>query len=51
MTVITNAENVQYDKRKFSLTVEKILAFASSSNFVREVKNLSRNNLHNDVLR
>ena len=51
MTTITNAENLQYDKRKFSLIVEKILAFASSTNSVREVKNLSPNNLHNDVLR
>ena len=51
MTVITNVENLQYDKIKFSLTVEKILAFASSSNFVREVKSSSSNDLHNDILR
>ena len=51
MTVITNVENLQYDKIKFSLTVEKILAFASSSNFVREVKSSSPNNLDNDTLR
>ena len=48
---ITNAENWQYDERKFSLIVEKILTFASSTNSVREFKNLSPNNLHNDVLR
>ena len=51
MTAVTNTENLQYDKRKFSLVAEKILAFASSTNSVREVKNLSPNNLHNDVLR
>ena len=51
MTAVRNTENLQYDKRKFSLVVEKILAFASSTNSVREVKNLSPNNLHNDVLR
>ena len=51
MTAITNAENLRYDKRKFSLIVKKILAFASSTNFVRDVKNLSPNNWHNDVLR
>ena len=51
MTVVANAENLQYDKRKFSLVVEKILASASSTNSVREAKNLSPNNLHNDVLR
>ena len=51
MTAVTNTENLQYDKRKFSLVAEKILAFTSSTNSVREVKNLSPNNLHNDVLR
>ena len=51
MTALTNAENVQYDKRKFSLIVQKILAFASSTNSIRKVKNLSPKNLHNDVLR
>ena len=51
MTAITNAENLQYDKRKFSLIVEKILAFTSSTNSVSEIKNLSPKNLHNDVLR
>ena len=50
MTAITNAENLHYDKRKFSLVVEKKLAFGSSINSVREVKNLSPHNLHN-VLR
>ena len=49
MTAITNAENLQYYKRRFSLIIEKILAFASSTNSVREVKNLSPKNLHNDV--
>ena len=51
MTAITNAENLQYDKRKFSLIVEKVLVFTSSTNSVTEIKSLSRNNLHNDVLR
>ena len=41
-----------YDKR-FSSIVEQILAFASSSNLVREVTNLSPNfkQLPDDVLR
>ena len=51
MAAITNAGNLQYDKRRLSLAVEKILAFTSSTNSVREVKNLSPNNFHNDVLR
>ena len=42
MITTTNAENLQY-KRRFSLIVEQILAFASSTNLVREVKNLSPN--------
>ena len=50
MTAMTNAENLQYDKRKFYLIVEKILAFALSTNFVRKIKNLSPKNLHIDVL-
>ena len=51
MTAVTNAESSQCDKRKFSLIVEKILAFVSSTNSVREVKNLSPYNLHYDILR
>ena len=51
MTAITNAENLQCDKIEFSLIVEKILAFVSSTNSVREVKNFSPNNLHHDILR
>ena len=49
MTSTTNAENLKQYKSKFSLTIEQILAFASSINFVREVKN-SPPNLYNDVL-
>ena len=51
MTAIINAENLQYDKRNFFSIVEKILVFGLRTNSVREVKNLSPNNLHNDVLR
>ena len=40
MTVTTNAGNLGQYKFRFSLTVEQILAFASSSNMVREAKNL-----------
>ena len=35
-----NAENLRHYKIRFSLIVEEILAFASSPNVVREVKNL-----------
>ena len=41
MTTTTNAENLQQYKSRFYLIVEEILAFASSSNLVREVENLS----------
>ena len=41
MTTTTNAENLQPYKRRISLIVEQILAYASSTNFVREGKNLS----------
>ena len=43
MTTATNAENLRQYKSKFFLIVEQILAFAWSTNFIREVKNLSRN--------
>ena len=43
MTTARNAENLQQYKSKFSLSVEKILAFPSSTNMVREVANLSPN--------
>ena len=42
MTTTRNAENLQ-DKRMFHLIVEQILAFTSSTNLVKEVKNLSPN--------
>ena len=41
MTKITNTENLQQYKRRFSLIVEEILIFASSTNLVREVKNMA----------
>ena len=52
MTMTTNAENLQQYKSRFSLIVEQILAFISSTNLAREIKNLSpiSNELHNDVL-
>ena len=45
MTTITNVETLQQYKSRFFLTLELILALAfnSSSNMVREVKNLSLN--------
>ena len=42
MTTPTNAENLQY-KSRFSLIVEYILPFNSSTNLVRELKNFSSN--------
>ena len=41
MTAMTNAENLRQYKSTFSLIVEQILAFVSSTNLAREVKNLS----------
>lgn len=43
MTTITNAKNLGQYKSRFSLIVQQILAFASSTNLVREVKNASPN--------
>ena len=43
MTETTNAENLRQHKIRFYLIVEQILAFASSPNMVREVKNMSPN--------
>ena len=43
MTTTTNAENRRQYKTRFSLIVEHILAFPSSTNLVRKVKNLSPN--------
>ena len=56
MTATTNVENSRRHKSRFSLTVEQILAFASSTTMVREIKNLSpsfqiSNKLRDDVLR
>ena len=39
----TNAEPLRQYKIKLSLTVKQILDFALSTNFVREVNNLSLN--------
>ena len=38
MTAITNAENLQYDKRKFSLIVQKILTFALNTDSVGKLR-------------
>ena len=43
MTTATNVENLRHYKSRFSLIVEEILAFTSSTNLVREVKNLPPN--------
>ena len=43
MIVKTNTENLRQYKIRFSLIVEHLLAFTSSSNMVREAKNLSPN--------
>ena len=43
MTTSTNAENLRQYKSRFSLIVEQIQAFPSSTNLAREVKNLSLN--------
>ena len=41
MIATTNARNLQYQIR-FSVIAEQIVAFASSPNMVREVKNLDK---------
>ena len=41
MTATTNSENLRQYKIRFSLIVGHVLAFASSPEMVREVKNLS----------
>ena len=43
MTATTTAENLRQFKIRFSLIVEQILAFASSPNMFREVKDMSPN--------
>ena len=43
MTTITNAEQLRQYKSRFPVIVEQILAFASSTNLVREVKSMSTN--------
>ena len=43
MTAPANAENLRQYKIRFSLISEQLLAFASSPNMVREVKNLLPN--------
>ena len=43
MTTTTNAENLRQYKNRFSLIVEQMLDFISSTSLVREVKNLSTN--------
>ena len=41
MTLKTDAKNLRQYESSFSLIVEQILAFASSNNLVKEVKDLS----------
>ena len=41
MTAIANAKNLRQYKSRFSLIVEQILAFVSSTNFVKELENMS----------
>ena len=43
MTTITNAENLQQYKSRFSLILEQILIFPSSTNLARKNKNLPSN--------
>ena len=43
MTAFPNVENLQQYNCTHSLTVERILTLASSTNLVREVKNISLN--------
>ena len=53
MTEATNAKESRQNKIRFSFIAEQILPFASSSNMVREVKNLSPNfkhKLHDGIL-
>ena len=42
MTAITNTENLRQYQGRFSLIVEEILTFASSTNLVSEVKSNSK---------
>ena len=43
MTTVANAENLRQYKSRFPFIVEQILSFSSSTNLVREVKNLALN--------
>ena len=43
MTKTRNAENLRQNKSRLSLVVEEIMAFASSTNLVGEIKNLAPN--------
>ena len=43
MTTKVNAKNLRQYKSRFSLIVEQILAFPSSTNLVRKVNDLSLN--------
>ena len=43
MTIITNARNIRQCKSRFSFIIGHMLAFTSSTNLVREVKNLYPN--------
>ena len=40
MTTKTNAENLRQYKSRFPLIVDQMLAFTTSTNLVREVKNM-----------
>ena len=43
MTTITNAENLRHNENTFSLAEKQIMAFTSSANLVRRVRNVSPN--------
>ena len=43
LTVVANARNLQKYEGRFSLIVEQTLTFTSSTNFAREIKNMSPN--------
>ena len=52
MTRTANADNLRQCNSRFSLISEQVLAFASNTNLVKEVKELCPNfiMMHNDVL-
>ena len=53
MKMTTNSENLRQYKSKFSLILEQILTFPSSTNFLEKLRLClqTSNKLHNDALR